>query len=302
MSDSANSVHPVRTIDHVVLPAVDLETARNRLTALGFTVAPDGRHPFGTENACVYFPDGTFLEPLAVAQREDCEASAREGNVFTARDQAFRFRNGEDGFSAVAFATEDAKGDHDIFARSGVSAGELLAFSRAVVTRKGEAGQARFLLAFAADLRSPDAFFFTCERLKVPEVDYTALETHPNGATRLVEVVLSEQNPTDFQYFLQCVSGNRTTEAHSFGLEVETSRRKLNVMTPEGLRVHFGVSRKSVERGLRFEGLVLSVPSLDAAKRVLDENEVSYRSSSIDIIVDVAPGQGSFIAFREHKG
>lgn len=300
MSDPANPVHSARSIDHVVLPAVDLEMARNRFTALGFTVAPDGRHPFGTENACVYLADGTFLEPLAVAQREDCEATAREGNVFTARDQAFRFRNGDDGFSAVAFATENARADDDAFAKSGISAGEMVAFSRPLSTPDGETDQASFLLAFAADLRSPDAFFFTCERVNVPKVDRSALEGHANGATRLVEVVLSEQNPTDFQYLLQCVSGNRTTEAHSFGLEIETSRRKLNVMTPEGLSVHFGVSRKSVERGLRFEGLVLSVPSSETATRVLDRNGISYRSSLGDIIVDAAPGQGSFIAFREH--
>jgi hypothetical protein len=29
-------------------------------------VAADARHPFGTENACVFFADGTYLEPLAL--------------------------------------------------------------------------------------------------------------------------------------------------------------------------------------------------------------------------------------------
>ena len=55
-----------KPLDHVVLPVADLGVARARLTALGFTVAPDGLHPFGTANCCVYLADGTFLEPLAV--------------------------------------------------------------------------------------------------------------------------------------------------------------------------------------------------------------------------------------------
>ncbi len=84
-----------RALDHLVLPVIDLVTARQRLSRLGFTVAADARHPFGTENACVFFRDDTYLEPLAVGSREDCLAAVRAGNVFVARDQAFRFRRGE---------------------------------------------------------------------------------------------------------------------------------------------------------------------------------------------------------------
>ena len=55
-----------RALDHLVLPVPSLELARAHLDALGFTIAPQGTHPFGTINACVFFADGTFLEPLAV--------------------------------------------------------------------------------------------------------------------------------------------------------------------------------------------------------------------------------------------
>ena len=52
-----------RPLDHLVLPTRSLEIARQRLSALGFVVAPTGVHPFGTENACVFFAGGTYLEP-----------------------------------------------------------------------------------------------------------------------------------------------------------------------------------------------------------------------------------------------
>ena len=162
MSKEIKEPREARAIDHAVLPVESLEEARERLSALGFTVAPDGVHPFGTENACVYFSDGTFLEPLAIAQREDCEATAQEGNVFTARDQAFRFRCGENGFSAVAFASDDAKRDQKAFRKAGFSAGKKLKFKRKFTDAKGKSGNVEFRLAFAADLRAPDAFFFTC--------------------------------------------------------------------------------------------------------------------------------------------
>ena len=69
MTSTSQNRAGARRIDHCVLPVADLAGARDRLTRLGFTVAPEGRHPFGTHNACVYFADDTFLEPLAVGDR-----------------------------------------------------------------------------------------------------------------------------------------------------------------------------------------------------------------------------------------
>ncbi|GAB4353315.1 MAG: VOC family protein [Oricola sp.] len=287
-----------RAIDHVVLPVESLEAARARFGALGFTVAPDGQHPFGTENACIYFPDGTFMEPLAVAQREDCEATARKGNAFTARDQAFRFRNRENGFSALALATDDARRDHRAFRKAGFSAGKKLTFSRKFVDASGRKSKAAFLLAFAGDLRAPDAFFFTCEKISVPKAGRGALETHENGVTGIVQVVMSEPNPTDFQYLLQEVVNNRSDEAHSFGLEIAAANGSIDVMTPEGLEVHFGVGRATSERGLRFEGLILAVQSIEALEQYLGSRHIAYREMHGRIIVDAAAGQGLFLAFQ----
>lgn len=299
MAKANTQPREARAIDHAVLPAESVEVARGRLAALGFTVAANGLHPFGTENCCVFLADGTFLEPLAIAQREDCEESARTGNVFTARDQAFRFRNGDNGFSALAMATDDARQDHKAFRKAGFSAGKKLTFSRRFVGANGKKGKAGFMLAFAADLRSPDSFFFTCERISVPKVDRSALEAHANGVTRLVEVVMSEPNPTDFQYLLQEVLNNRREEAHSFGMEIAAANATVNVLTPEGLAVHYGATRAGTERGLRFEGLVLGVRSVDAVTALLDDAGIDYRKMLGRVIVDAAPGQGCFLAFQE---
>jgi catechol 2,3-dioxygenase-like lactoylglutathione lyase family enzyme len=299
MSKPIKQPRKARAIDHAVLPVESLETARERWTALGFTVAADAQHPFGTENSCIYFSDGTFLEPLAVAQREDCEATALKGNVFTARDQAFRFRNGEDGFAALAFATQDAGRDHKAFRKAGFSAGKKLAFSRKFTGANGKKDKAAFLLAFAADLRSPDTLFFTCERVAVPKVGRAGLQKHENGVSGIVEVVLSEPNPTDFQYLMQEVVNNRDDEAHSFGLEIASANGSVNVLTPEGLSVHFGVERNSAERGLRLEGLTLSVPSIETLVERLAAASVGFREMHGRVIVDSAPGQGCFLAFQE---
>lgn len=300
MTHSTSPMTPYQ-FDHAVLPVTSLEIARTRLQALGFTVAQDAIHPFGTENACVFFVDDTYLEPLAIAQREDCERTATKGNVFTKFDQTYRFRVGDDGFSALAFKTDDADGDHKKFRKLGISAGKKLSFSRNFVDGNGKKDKASFKIAFAQDDRAPDATFFTCERINAPTVDRTSLTAHANSVVGISEVILSEQNPSDFQYFLQPVLNNRDTPSGSFGMQISAANTNLNVMTPEGMKMEFGATRSNLDRGLRCEGLVFKVAHAADLRQALTASSVEYRDTGRYWVVDAAQGQGAFFAFDVSK-
>jgi len=288
-----------RPLDHLVLPVEDLDIARARHSALGFTVAADARHPFGTENACVFFADGTYLEPLGIAQREDCEAAARDGNVFVARDQAYRFRRGDNGFSAFVVGSKDADGDYARFRDLGMSGGEMLSFSRPMQFPDGTEQTASFKLSFAADLRSPDFFGFSVERINVPAADRSALTAHENGVTGISEVILSDPNPTDFQYFLEELCNNREVEANSFGMSIELDGATVTVFNRAGVETHLGVTDSSRERGLLGRAVVYQVTDLSAVAALLLENDVPARQVAGKLIVDPAPGQGAFYCFEE---
>jgi len=291
------SPRQARPVDHLVLPTASLDVARGRLEKLGFTVAPEGRHPFGTVNGCTYLADGTFLESLAIGQRETCEEAAIRGNVFVARDQAYRFRNGEEGFSAIAMGTEDAKADHSGFTKAGISAGEILDFSRPFVTPDGTRDKAAFRLAFAADLRAPDVFFFTCQRVSAPKVDRSALQSHENGAIAIREVVLSEANPTDFQYLMQEILNERDVNAHSFGMDIRAANANIAVLTPAGMEAFLG-AKAPQKRGLRLQGIVFAVHDLEKVEGLLSANGVAFEKRGPRIIVRPAEGQGAIFAFE----
>ena len=283
----------------MVLPVADLTAARARLEALGFTVAPEARHPFGTKNACVYLADDTFLEPLAVAEREICEAEARAGNAFVARDQAFRFRNGGEGFSALVFGSDDAASDDRAFREAGISGGTPLEFSRTFTGLSGERGEAAFHLAFAADLRAPDVFFFTCQRVRHPVVDRRGLERHANGVGGISLVMLVEENPSDFQYLLQQVVGEREVVSNSFGITLPAANGRVGALTPEGVRAYLGEAPAFAGRGLRLAGIVFRTTEPGLVERVLKANGVAYHLRNGRIVVPRAPGQGAIFAFEE---
>jgi hypothetical protein len=287
-----------RSLDHLVLPTTSLGVAKARLTALGFTVAPVGTHPFGTANCCVHFADGTFLEPLAVADRAAADEAMAAGNVFVARDNVYRARHGEEGFSALVMATDNAAEDHARFVAESISAGEMLAFSRPFMTADGAQDTASFLLAFAADPDAPDSFFFTCERVRVPKVDRATLTRHANGAASIREVVLSTSEPARFRPFLETFLGCPGVPAENgAGLRFETAKGTVALLDPDVLQYSFGIEARE-EHGLRLRAVGFDVPGLALARSVLSKNGISGELHGKRIIVPPAAGQGATFAFE----
>lgn len=287
-----------RPIDHCVLPVESLTVAQDRLSALGFTVAPQANHPFGTANACVYFADNSYLEPLAIVDSEMAAKFALKRNVFAVRDAAYRFRNGQNGFSALVMGTANAKADHRRFVFSGYSAGRKLAFSRPFTTLEGAQSEASFVLAFAADPRSPDAFFFTCERVNPPSVDRGALEKHDNGVTGIARVVMSEPYPEDFKFFCQELARTTKGVTHGNGIDVPAANGVMSVLDADACKQEFGVE-VGKERGLRLRAIVFDVPSLKSTKALLEKNDIAYKMRAERAVVAPTRGQGAVFAFQE---
>ena len=263
----------LRLIDHCVLPVADLGVARRRLTALGFTVAPEGVHPFGTRNACVYLADDTFLEPLSIGDAAAVSQAMAEGNVFVSRDGAYRGKHGEEGFSALVFKTEDADGDHEAFVLEGLSAGPMLTFSRPFVDSAGASGTASFKLAFAAEPEESATYLFTCQRIGSPQVDRSALERHANGAYGIRSILAEASDVDAARGFLArtCPTAPGTVE----------------------------IGRGAPETGLRLSGIVFSVPDLGRTEELFCAAGIDYRKSGDRLTIPPAPGQGTSFAFEE---
>ncbi|SFP54106.1 Glyoxalase-like domain-containing protein [Mesorhizobium sp. NFR06] len=285
------STHP---LDHLVLPTLSLEVARQRLSLLGFVVAPTGVHPFGTENACVFFADGTYLEPLAIGDEKTAGQAIGEGNVFVARDRLYRNRLGDEGFSAIVFGTADADADHARYVEAGVSAGGMLSFSRAFTDATGKSDMASFKLAFAADRKATDAFLFACQRINAPRIDRTALQAHANGATGIAEIVAVSDRPSGQAGLLSTAAGQGAND----GDEILLPNATLTVLTPDAFASRFGFSPGRAP-DLRFKAVVFAVRSIAAATRLLAAAAIDHNMSGKDVVVAPAPGQGATFIFRE---
>ena len=141
-----------------------------RLTALGFTVAPDGLHPFGTSNCCVYLADGTYLEPLAVNDREKASATrAGRKRLHRARRRLPRRMSARRGSPPSRSPRKMPTKISTSFRRPGFRRARSSNSHGPSPMPRESSAIATFRLAFAADPEAPDIFVFTCQRLNAAE-------------------------------------------------------------------------------------------------------------------------------------
>lgn len=277
----------MRALDHLVMPTASLATARERLSSLGFTVAPQGNHPFGTINACIYFADGTFIEPLAIGDRAVVDKAIADGNNFVQSDRRFRAAAGDEGLSGLVFATTDAEADDREFREAGISGGAMVEFSRPSMDASGRSDIATFLLAFAGTPAAPDLHFFACERRKAPKIDRSQLEKHENGAKAIASVVMTSPRANELAEFLAKAARSK--------MNAEAS--KLSVPLA-GCTVQ--VREDTQVSSTRFEAIVFHIANILFAKTMFSGRGIVYETRSDGAIrVPAAPGQGVDFIFEE---
>jgi hypothetical protein len=254
-------------------------------------------HPFGTANACVFLADGTYLEPLALADAQAARAAARHGNMFTRRNLAYRYRSGQEGFSALAFGSTDAAADHAGFLAAGISGGDMLEFGRDFVDPAGRVERASFRLAFAADWRAPDSFFFTCQRMNAPKTDRASLMRHANGAARIRSIIMSAPHEADFVDFVLAAAGAPAAEGVRDGALIDVANARLEIHPNAAIRDRFG-RLPGDATGLRLRAIVFGIGDPAAAEALFAAAEISYERHGGQLVVPPAPGQGAVFVFE----
>ncbi|ADZ70614.1 VOC family protein [Polymorphum gilvum] len=226
-----------RGLDHVVVAVRDLEAAAAVWQALGFTLTPKARHPFGTANRLIQL-DGAFIELLAVEDAASIADPAPGAFSFAAFNRDFLAARV--GASMLVVDSTDPAADRAAFAAAGLPVFEPFAFERTAAAPDGGSARVGFDLTFTADPQAPGIGFFTC-RNRYPENFWKAdYQRHANGARRLADVVLVAEDPADHHIFLEAFAGRRELRATSLGIEVETARGWISIFTPVGFRLMFG--------------------------------------------------------------
>jgi Glyoxalase-like domain len=292
----------MRNLDHFVMPVADLASARMRFSALGFTVAPDARHPFGTENCCIFFADGTFIEPLAIGDPRLYDDAFQAGNVFVANDKRFRTTK-QEGFSQLVIKSGDAAGDDTHYKRKGVSGGTLLDFVRQFTRTDGTEGEVAFRLAFAApeakaNRNSIQTGFFACEVTKPVSGGRGALVDHANGAKASIAVIATAAEPLATDGFFELFLGSQSTA--DIDVSYPTNGGALRVVRPDMYRELTDVEPRKAN-AFSLAALVIGVKSVDDLRKIMRQNTIRHHEKADCLVVPPAAGQPVTLVFKSAK-
>ena len=295
-----------RRIDHLVICVRDLAQAELNLRALGFALTPTGVHPFGTSNRLAMFGNN-FLEVLAVTDAAAIPAAAPGRFSFAAHHQNFLAT--AEGMSMLAWHSADAHADAARFAargcrsswsslsRNGIGAYAPFDFGRDAVLPGGATARVAFSLAFATDPAMPGIAFFNCQQRHPLELfwkpDY---QRHPNGALRVVEVVMSAPEPAVHRDFLERMTES-AAELAPGRLTVGATGDRITVLSPHEIARR--LPGLAADGSPRFCAARLAVADLDATRRELKNHGVDFQATDGVLLTSPAAAHGLALEFVE---
>ncbi len=236
----------MRGLDHLVVAVKDLEAAGRAYSELGFTVTPENRHPWGTANRLIQL-DGFFIELLSVADPGLIPAASGNGFSFGEFNQDFLC--GREGASMLVLESGGAEVDRSEFLSAGLDVFDPFSFERIANLADGSTAKVAFDLTILKDPKSPNIGYFTCHN-KYPENFWKpSFQSHANGGKRVSTVYLLARDPSDHHEFLGKFIGQREMRATSLGLELQTARGKIFVLTPGAYRSLVGAEAADAVSG-----------------------------------------------------
>lgn len=283
-----------RGLDHLVVAVRDLDGAARFYERLGFQLGARNRHPWGTENRLVQFA-GSFIELITVGRGAKVPPHGPRFFSFGAFVRDYLARR--EGLAMLVLNSDDAVGDAAAFAAAGIGDFEPLHFERRGRRPDGSEIELAFTLAFASDLRAPEASFFTSQQHRPENFWNAAFQKHRNGATALAAAVLATDAPGAHQRFLEAFTGARAEHAHERDLSVRLARGRIDAVTPDDAAELYG-SVEAEPHHPSFVAFAVSTPDIRDAGRVLDDGGIPYQAIGSRLVVPASVALGVAIAFE----
>ncbi len=245
-------------LDHAVIVARDLGALSAEFEALGFLLTPTAQHPWGTANRLAQFEGRNFLELLTIDRPELVarEPATVPDGPFSFGRHAARFLAEREGFAMLALQTADSAADLLRWRAAGLVTYEPFRFERQAALPDGSVATVAFSLAFTTHPLLPDLVFFTCLQHAPEHFWKPAYQSHPNGATELVEVSIAVREPHRLASFLAGLTGSEC-RARGDGIECDVGPHRI-VFTPssadasrDGVTLSIRVPHESPLRGRR---------------------------------------------------
>lgn len=253
----------MKGIDHLVFAGPDLDAMREAWSALGFTLTPKARHPFGTGNSLVQL-ESCFLELLTVEYPDRIPPHTHpDGFSFGAFNRDFLAR-APSGFSMLVLDSSDARADLERYRAAGLKTYAPFDFSRLAKLPDGTEVTVGFSLAFVSHPDMPMAGFFACQQHAPQYFWKPEYQRHTNRALTVLEVALVAEEPERYAEFLSGFAQTAFEREKSGKVTIRTMRGNICCISPSKFSEEYQCAAPDLSRGPRLAGATIGVRDLNA--------------------------------------
>jgi hypothetical protein len=266
---------------------------RETYAALGFTLTPEARHPFGTGNSLIQL-EGCFLELLSIFEPDRILEPEADRFSFAAFNRDFLTKR--EGLSMLVLDSSDARADVAAFRAAGIRTYEPFDFSRKARLPDGGEATVGFSLAFATDPRISNMAFFTCQQ-HAPEHFWKAqYQRHPNRALTVLEVSMVAEKPSDHAQFLSAFCGIRAEPVRG-GIAIRTARGNISCVTPQYFAESFARAPPDLSAGPCFGGFTIGVRRMARLEESITQSGLELHKDGPHRAILSVDVKGTAIAF-----
>ncbi len=210
-------------VDHAIIGVHDLEAARDRYRALGFTVTPRGRHiGWATANYCIMFPDD-YLELLGILD----PAGYSAGLDARLADQG-------EGLLRLAFRSDDAGRSHEFLAGQDLADEPPRDLARTLEAPEGTV-QPAFRLVEPKPAALPGLAGFLCQHLSADLVWRPQWCAHANTAWGVRSYKILADDPSALAAGWIRLFGSGAVARSDGRLSVKTGTARLDFLSWDAL-------------------------------------------------------------------
>ncbi|WP_110687899.1 VOC family protein [Salinicola aestuarinus] len=285
-------------IDHPLLAVNDLQRATDMARALGFSVTPRHRHPWGTDNHLLLFSNN-FIELTGIARPECLDYQDDNGFQFGRLIEGRLSRLG-DGIALVALDSDSIQRDHALAAARGFAENRPIVFRR--LARRPDQGEEEVSVALDIfhDAERPFLTQFLCQQLRPAlfRIDPTQ-ESHANTATSIADIWYVSDDPGYDANHFRKIHGDRAVRRDGDGWTVHTLKGDCHLLNADTLAARFPVLEGVEAEPPRAVALTLTCRDLDAAVAHWKTHEIPYVRLS-EHQADIPPGAiGPLLRFEQ---
>lgn len=272
-------------LDHVVVTVRDLDAAARQWQGLGFTVSPRGTHSphLGTGNYTIMFGED-YLELLGVLTETDQNKPTRD------------YLAEREGLERAAFTTDDAAAGADELKAQGLVPLGPVHFGRPVELPGGGIGEARFnVFRWPLDQNPGGMRIFACQHLTRDTVWIPELQSHANGAARIIRVeVLAADPQAAAQHLSSLIAEPASRDGDGWRVPSGGRRAEFLFYDAAGFAARYPDAVRAGGAGAGAAAVVLATSDFAAAKVALGGKGVQHGAA---LSVPASAANGVVVSF-----